>query len=239
MKKVLGALVAVALSAAPASAATIPLQVLAAWSNVDGGANISYTPGAGVLDDNPLVSWGNPVTAAGKSSYQFLSSFPLQFGAAPIGTQFKLGTFQHNNRPIALTTGIDSAELELAFNFDPLDTDPDSVGATSIIFHTETPNVGSQCPGEAPPCPDVVTISDSINVVQAFTYQGAKYQLTVLGFAVENGGGLEFDDEFVTQENALNSADLYAVITPVPEPGTMLLVGAGLLAGAARLRRRR
>ena len=239
MKKVLGSLVALALCAAPVSAATIPLQVLASWSNAVGGTNVSYNPAAGTLDDNPLVSWGVPVTNFGQSSYRFISAFPVQFDAAPIGSQFKLGTFQHNNRTIALNTAIQSVELGLQFNFDPVDTNPASVGAMSMVLHTETPNVGSQCPGEVPPCPDLVTIGEEINLIQNFTYQGAKYQMTVLGFATMGPGGLVFDDEFVTQENALNSADLYAIITPVPEPGTMLLVGAGLLAGAARLRRRK
>lgn len=240
MKQILGSLVAVALCAAPASAATIPLQVSGAWSNAVGGANVTYNPAAGTLDDNPLVSWGTPVTNAGKSSYRFVSSYPVEFGAAPIGTQFMMGTFTHNNRTIALGTGIESVQLDLEFDFLDADTDPNFVSAMSMVFHTETPNNADQCEDDAVPCNDIVTIGDEINLIENFTYLGQLYQLKVLGFSID--GGSSFSNQFITQENLANTADLYAIITPVsdvPEPGTMLLIGAGLIAGASRLRRRR
>ena len=106
MKRILGALVITAVCAGSATAATIPLQVLASWNNADGGTNVTYSPLAGTSADDVLVSWGIPRTAFGQSSYRFISAFPVEFGAAPIGTEFKIGTFQHNNRAISAGSGV-------------------------------------------------------------------------------------------------------------------------------------
>ena len=60
-------------------------------------------------------------------------------------------------------------------------------------------------------------------VVLPFTEAGQQWELEILGFSTD--GGNTITTQFMTQENAANSAQLYASLTAVPEPSSFAFLG--------------
>jgi hypothetical protein len=171
------------------------------------------------------IRWGTPAGGTGQSGYDWNSqNVPVN---VTTGTTFSLGTFSHINEPISSGTAITSVDLDFQLgNFQS----PSTLGATFLFTHDETPNDPAQCPNDPNPCPDIVTISNAF-FNTPFTYNGNNYFFTLLGFSTN--GGSTISSQFVTQENAINNADLYAVITTdrlstVPEPASLTLFATGL-----------
>jgi hypothetical protein len=167
------------------------------------------------------IRWGT----GGRSGYDW-NSQDVSFNATT-GTVFSLGTFSHINEPINIGTAITSVELN--FQIGTFQS-PLTLGGTLFFSHDETPNDPTQCPGDPNPCPDKVTIiNPPFNT--PFTYNGNNYSFSLLGFSTD--GGATINMQFVTQENAVNNADLYAIITKqevpsVPEPASLTLFATGL-----------
>jgi hypothetical protein len=241
-------LVAIAMAGATnASATSLTLSnVSGDWFNPVPIAGITINNQAGSNVDS--VRWGTPQTTAGQSGYNF---DPVDGAFTPLlGTPFLLGTFTHINQPI---TGTTLASISYSFS---LDTNgiPNSLTDTFNFIHDETPNssvngLPSGCApgplGSGPHttvCDDFVTVS-SVGLNQVVDVGGSLYFFNLLGFSTD--GGVTIRSLFQSPEGSSNSAGLYAVVTEqpiggeVPEPGSLVLMGTGVLAVARRLRRPR
>lgn len=196
--------------------------------------SIATTIGSSSLNVAPGVSlthWNNPISAA--------------FNTLLTGSLFDTLTLT----PTAWDPGTDP--------------DPGVVNAPSITFNfdfRETPNEGPCAGGTATPCGDLFGFAGIPNLNQAFTLAGIEYFAQV--FVLGPGGGaspisflnagqcsaLGFSgvcQGFLTAEDAATTAQFAFAITTeripvtVPEPGTVALLGLGLLGIGANLRRRK
>jgi len=206
------------------NANAIPVVTSGVWS--------SLQENDGVVDNKSgvgtnVVSWGDPATASGSSSY----TFEGVNGDAPLNNSlFELGDFTHGNFAIFLPS-ITGATLDLNLDF----TGEGVSQNFSFFFeHTETPNFpvgGAACAeGGATPCPDLVGIPDASSS-ETVVLQGQEYQLDILGFSQD--GGNTIIPNFLTTEGQANTATLYARLVPptsdVSEPSALMLLAVGLM----------
>jgi hypothetical protein len=217
-----------------ASANTVTISATnGTWQNVTGGTADINNGG-----DPRTVRW--PASALTQSGYDY-SPTATPFAATVDGAAFLLGTFAHQNFPIFNSiTGVD-----LNFSLAWAGFAPPLAGIFQFA-HEETPNNANPCAygganfqGEnINGCADRVSITSPFLNTQ-ITDGTNTYFFTLVGFSTDGGNTTSL--EYLTRENATNTAGLYGRLTSVriPEPGTMLMLGLGLVAVGARLRRRR
>lgn len=202
------------LAVTPAAAVTLDLTALTVqWVSVTGGNGID-----GLGTDE--VRWGIPVDGE-KSGLRF------QPPGAPMtidtDTAFDLGDLTHFNFIIKRAASAARLRLDLEV--------ASSVDMTFFIDFDidETRNRGPCGPFQqtATPCDDIITFP-SVLAEQAFVYGGTQFLLELLGFG-EDADTLS--PRFVTEENRASTTWLWARLHNfrVPEPGTLALLGLGLL----------
>lgn len=224
MKKILMLLFAVSLvlgMMGVASALTLS-SVEGAWSNPIGGSNINYYYNVGIAYGNGnevQIKWGDPATSAGQSGLGFTGIAPPAsvFG---IGDAFEIGQLRHFNNPIY--NAVSAVDLTISLSF----SDPAGLNDSFLFNFTvdETPNTTGGSPGD-----DDFIYFPSGFADETFNIGGVEYTLELLGFGASADSLV---DQFQSPEGGTNSTLLWAKITTppsVPEPGTMLLFGLGLL----------
>lgn len=204
-----------------AGAALINFNSVGTWE--DPGGVFGFNGGG-----TNQINWGQATTSNGQSGWRF-DGASGQVDPAVDGL-FRLGTFTHNNFVIRRFNFVGTI-LNLRITIDGVDLDL-ALGFT----HFETPNNDNPCAaGGVQPCPDEVGFP---TVDQPFSANGRDYRIT--GFLDAGGDPL---NSFLTLEDQVNQADLFARIEeltgppePLPEPGTVVLLGIGcvLLAGLRR-----
>ena len=212
--------------AAPALAAADPVSgtVRATFSDPQPGTGVS----AGIGSDH--VSWGTPLTGYKANELSFRSNTPF---SALLGEQFKVGSISYYNGTIRNGTQLTGLTLNLGLTF----ANP-AIGLLSKSFALglySTTNTGS-----ADANADFVYLP-SLQSITDFIVDGQAYQFELRGFDNVRGDGYlnSTASEFHVREGQSATADVFGVLSAVPEPGTwaMMLIGFAVIGVAVCARR--
>jgi hypothetical protein len=138
-------------------------------------------------------------------------------------SSFKLGSLTFYNGTTKKGTSIKSVDLSIDIDFTDPYTGEELFSFTFSVFNTN--NVGDPWTDA-----DYLYFPDSYPDT-SFQYQDENYNLRLLGFSQDEG--VNILEQFHVLEGESTEADLYAHVTggidPIPEPGTLLLLGSGIL----------
>ncbi len=214
-----------------------------------------------------LLSWGIPNSAAGQSSLGISNPAAGTIAtttdpAAPFVAPGSILT--HNNRPI-FAPYLTAMHMQATLTLTTLTPPPVGIPAPGLVPLTfdvafvETPNntnAGPCAVASSPtPCNDIFALVGTPNLNQTFTLDGILYTVRVfpavagvlntLPDAVCVAAGQPIGcTGFTTPENAATNLPFAFTVSatqdvePVPEPGSLALMGLGLMGFAAARRKR-
>ncbi len=215
-----------------------------------------------------LLSWGaaggdhtNPNQDSGSSRSALAITGTTAQGSVTTNAIFDTvttATVTHYNNTLSsafatLQSAVMKAAVTLKPNVAGIDSDP-VINYSFDIHFAETPNDGSCAPGSQSNCDDIFIIAFSA-LNQSFEYDDIEYFLSLAesthklntlppGACTEAGaaagclGFMTKESEFTPAQFALAVTGERLVTNPVPEPGVLGLLAAGML-GAGMMRRRR
>lgn len=230
----LAAAFALVVASSLATGSTISLtHASALWYGGVPPANISYLNNPSTA---PSVRWGTG--AQQQSGFDFaLASQPINFSLFSATSLVQtLGTFTHLNFPINDGTDITSVNLEIQ-----ADVAVDGIGQGTRTFDFgfqvfETINTLDPCPDGGPDyvgvningCADSATITGLLPTSQTFVVGSNTFALNILGFSYDPSG-LSPMQTLWSPEMESKQLYLIADVTRIPEPGSLALLGLGLL----------
>lgn len=238
------------------------LPIINQWNYTLTGVWTDFAPDPGVnlSGSGKTLSWGTNGTsslaitdppAPGSVTTQISGNMP-QPGTTAAGL-----TLTHNNQVID-PPSLTSAQLTATLTLDPSDPDFGALPSTSLnydILFTETTNA-EPCAANSPagnPCNDIFVMTNGF-LNQAFAYLGETYFINI--FPISGGqlnvltdaecaaaGAASGCQGFTTIEGQANTLAFgFTIATQrfadVPEPGTLALLGAALLAAGISSRRK-
>lgn len=227
------------------------------------------TGAVGVYQDALTTSWGgdgNFAIGGNRSALTLNDGFagggtassPPQAltDGVPVGPT---SSVTHWNNPVRNELDfLKSATMTSTLNLTPAVPAGPGFALPSLVFTVdfkETNNGGSCAvpPGAGGPCPDIFVIAPGAPFSQQFSLGQYTYEVEILALAGPGlssivdlsdaacaaAGALSGCKGFTTEENAATKVEFGFQISQVPEPGTLSLVGLGLVGGAVLRRRKK
>ncbi|WP_339384607.1 THxN family PEP-CTERM protein [Oscillatoria sp. FACHB-1407] len=211
---------AIALTSLPETAiATTLLSASGTWENPIGGEPTVEQISMG---DEAMILWGTATTPDGKSGLGYLG-----VGASDIASDipFLVGTLRHFNNPVA-PPNVSSVELLINLNLADVGGSLVSRSFTFAFAVDETVNATPCLYASTIPCADRISFLNP-TTSETFDVAGTAYTLELLGFSDRPTPDGAFVNEFISEEQATNTAFLFGKLTAavprsVPEPGAIV-----------------